>query len=1823
MTSFVLPGDAVVSSAAEEMPEQLNGLLEVTEIHETWLGSDRSAAAASGRTDVGELADNDIVEIRLEGGLKLWQSVANTRADFAGSERSVSDQGLLVPRTIRMAAATGARDGAGYAVEGVKVFKTSLADKVAGKAGEMTALKVAEYIEGKLDLGFWRCKRVDTGEGPEIVRDKAKITAADGKKPILVLVHGTFSSTMGSFSDLVETPDAQSDLWAMLEQAFAGGIYALEHRSVTQSPIQNALDLVTALPKGAKLSMLSHSRGGIVTELIARGARVDVETGKLTGGKLTGGEPFDAMDEAIFAGDRDNGALLKQLSKAIAEKDITVERVIRIAGPLGGTALASKRLDRVLSIALNALELFPAVKASVAYDLFKSFLMGFVKSKESILPGLEAMMPSSPLIQLLNQADVMSNGTLHVVTGDNEGKGIFRRLRNLAVDLFFGSDNDFVVNTPSMSRGLARATAPVTTPIVSQDITHFGYFRDKAARNAIRAAASSAAPGVVKANAGESLMTESGLRRINVSRARDAGTLPVCFYLPGIMGSHLRHDGKWIWSNPFRMATGGLKRLRMPDADPNDVAPDEMMEKYYGDLAKYLSRSHDVVLFPYDWRKSVLTTGADVLATKVRRALSETDKPIRFLAHSMGGLVVRAFIDAHPGLWAQVKSRRGSRFVMLGTPNGGAFSMAHTMMGRAKAIRQLAVLDVTQSQRQLLEIVTSMAGPAQLLPSDAEGHYLKKSTWEDLRRLDSSPEWVVPGKRVLDASRAAHDVFARQRLDPDLVCYVAGLGEEVTPSGIRVDQAADGAKKVTFVGTRKGDGTVTWATGIPPGIEPYYMRAVHGDMARTASAFPAIFDLLDKGQTGSLSKSAPAVASRSDAPETVEMREDALEIYPGPDEVMDSLMGSGAPGAGIAADAPPRTNVTMRHGDLRFTSHPVLVGHYMGDPVDGAEGALDGCLDGSLSDVRDLGLYPGAIETCEVFLRRGRNPCGAVVAGLGRFGDLTPGQLRKTVNRAVLRYALTLRRRAAEDDIAPEDMAPINLTTLVIGHKGANMTVQQSVQSILEAVADANLTLKETPIANLEFVELFEDTAFRAASALNSAGQTGPMASQFEFARQIKSGDGALLRIDYGLESSAWQRITVARCEGDDGQTGALKFTVIADGAKANFRKTAVQTEVIDRLLDESRKGTATDRSLGQLLFQLMIPLELKAFAQNDQKIQLILDDKTAAIPWELMEDSVSVFGDGLYQSTGDTDFRPLVVRTPVLRQLVSPGAVVPRASSNKVLVVGDPKSSLPMLRGAEREARQVAHWFGEDGGYAVTSLIRPENGITVLNEVMLTPHKIMHFAAHGVYEAKDQFVKAGLVLSDGVSLTSAELGNMEYVPEFVFLNCCHIGRIEENTGPIAADLSRTLIKKGVRAVIAAGWAVDDAAADLFASEFYKRMLGGAAFGDAVHRARVVVFDRHPETNTWGAYQCYGDPDYHFDERRDDADGPDESRTYYSSAHAQKAAINIERDVGRPHRPRAALIAELDALVAGANPDWLADADWCEAMGRAYAGLDVFAPAIEMLERAKANHRSTVTVHAIELLEHLKVRSATYEWSKAESAVEGLTGEARKAAKGKARDKRNAQKAAVKAALDRLDGLDEIVGARGKPARNERRELLKGTVCKRKVLTASTKATREKALIEMIGYYENAMHLAAKDDPNRLKPHPAFNWLSGHVILGSKKIKGQSYEALFDQVVAQNNIRENSFPSFWSAVLDAEIDILRGMLAKPKERGEIFKRFEDRFRYAWKRGGSYDKARSIREHVHFLKSMARTDAQRAWVTRIQSFLNDLTWTYRDAPRDEF
>jgi hypothetical protein len=123
-----------------------------------------------------------------------------------------------------------------------------------------------------------------------------------------------------------------------------------------------------------------------------------------------------------------------------------------------------------------------------------------------------------------------------------------------------------------------------------------------------------------------------------------------------------------------------------------------------------------------------------------------------------------------------------------------------------------------------------------------------------------------------------------------------------------------------------------------------------------------------------------------------------------------------SPARPAAATAKPDVLVRVVHGHLAFASYPVVVGHYLGDSLNGTELVLDRRQSRRISRRRDLGLHPGPVGTYDVFLNpRDANPPGSVIVGLGEISELTSGVLERTIRRGLL---------ALGDAIAERDGSP-------------------------------------------------------------------------------------------------------------------------------------------------------------------------------------------------------------------------------------------------------------------------------------------------------------------------------------------------------------------------------------------------------------------------------------------------------------------------------------------------------------------------------------------------------------------------------------------------------------------------------------------------------------------------------------------------------------------------------------------------------------------------------------------------------------------------------
>jgi len=1721
--------------------------------------SDRAAADVQ---MIKDLKEDDVVELIFEDDIHRWVTVAELEKEFKYHISRGEEAGVLeIPG--RLPAEGTSRGAVSWVLTGLRVLKYDPVEK--------TVKEIAEKWDKKNmpEPGLFRYNEGLTTRGEAL--DNPKITAGD---PILLFIHGTFSSTSNGFSSL------DPGTWAKLKDKYKERIFGFDHKTLSQSPIQNTLELVQKLPEKAKLHLITHSRGGLIGELLSRSARIDDK------------QPFDNNDKRLSAEDEE---ALAQLSDLLVSKKIKVERFVRVACPARGTMLASDRVDRWLELIVNVIGKVIPPGANNIFSALADLLLEIKKqsANPAAMPGLAAMNPASNFIKMINRSDVQVDAGLTVIAGDVEKNNLLGRLATFFTDLFYSREHDLVVQTPAMYGGPTRQ-ASLFFFDQGSDVNHFNYFSNK-----------KTAEKIEEALLGETEeLSTLGFKPIQEAFAKPAGEIelragsfqkrssipqPVVYVLPGIMGTHLSEGENRIWLSLLDLALGKMANLQITN---KKVHPDALISMYYGNLVEYLSATHEVISFPYDWRLSILDE-AERFADELEAKLKATDQPIRIIGHSMGGLVTHTMIARRPEVWDQIRAREGARFIMLGTPNKGSFKIPRLILGQEKTLRMLALLDIHNSPTQLMEVISRFPGVLQLLPmEDLVWDFTILKTWETFPN-SGKEHWVKPLERDLGLASEFQSLFKAQKgkfTADDPVLYVAGHATGA-PVGVEISDQGE----IVFRGTDQGDGTVPWESGIPPELKDgrtYYMEAGHGDLANHKDSFAAIYDLLTEGKTIRLSKVPPSLGRGEE--ERYILRDEGVEIYPNQVDLERTILDSTPVPLEVPAAKPVK--VSVAHGNLSFCSNPVAVGHYEGDSLYSAEKALDHHLNGRLSARHTLGLYPGTEGTVEVVLNNaGEKPGGAIVVGLGKAGELSPHKLTHSIAMALREYAV----KALENDRV-SDEGEITISSLLIGTGSMGLSVTNSVDAILNGVLQANKSFAQMVntrrvgpyrnfnirVAEVQFIELFKDQAILAARAVNTYRKN----PQFAVEPFLQTLRGGWKRIAYDEPPGWWNRIYI---RADQDTDGALIFSVPTDRARSEESRLGVQRRNIDRMIAQAVRDPNWDQKLATSMFELLIPNRLKGSFKDMNNIIFVVDEEAASYPWELLYD----------RRTGEEE--PLVIQNGMVRQFTTASfrETVVDIKNKNILVVGNPTNLPPNfanLPGAEQEANLVAVKF-EEKDYQVRRAIHTDSTV-IMNELFSTDYRVLHLAGHGVYHYEYKHsdldrpeVVTGMVLGNGVFLTANEIKNKMYIPELVFINCCHLGKLgKENDetdrartfafNEFAASLSRELIEMGVKAVVAAGWAVDDAAAMNFAEAFYDRLLRGFTFGQAIKEARFETYRLHKDrTNTWAAYQCYGDPAYRL---VTEAQGTSAGQEPF--VDVAEAVVKVQQ-LYEKARTASTLgtkqfkdeLQDLHKHINQDNKRWLEDPILLETLGQAFAEVFMFKEAVTFYDEAVKHGKSAASIKAIEQSANCHVRLAVQEFDRDPSSYTN-------------------SKANIEKQIAKLSGLMETIGETP-----ERLSMI-GSGYKRLAQIASSKPSRvcNAALKHMEKYYHQAWD--RMPDQVAKDPYPLVNALVARIALLLRSNDEEKAKKEFPELTKQleeakqfaDEVKEMEPEDFWAAIGQADLKLLGNLVdyLSPKKTGlsdKVYDELVRDYRIAWKQYGSQRELNSVIEHYAFLVAVLK------------------------------
>ena len=194
---------------------------------------------------------------------------------------------------------------------------------------------------------------------------------------ILLWVHGTFSSTAGSFGALAATPDGRLLLRQARERYDA--VIGFDHATLSETPHDNAVDLVERLGRFRKamlIDAITYSRGGLVFRSLVEQLIPTSDTRPDVG-------------QVVFVGVPNHGTLLADPEHWKTLVDIYTNLSMGAFGLL-------QRLPAAAPTAHILSELVSGLGAFVKY-------LAEVIVTEAVVPGLAAQAPDGPFVRALNE----------------------------------------------------------------------------------------------------------------------------------------------------------------------------------------------------------------------------------------------------------------------------------------------------------------------------------------------------------------------------------------------------------------------------------------------------------------------------------------------------------------------------------------------------------------------------------------------------------------------------------------------------------------------------------------------------------------------------------------------------------------------------------------------------------------------------------------------------------------------------------------------------------------------------------------------------------------------------------------------------------------------------------------------------------------------------------------------------------------------------------------------------------------------------------------------------------------------------------------------------------------------------------------------------------------------------------------------------------------------------------------------------------------------------------------------------------------------------
>ena len=960
------------------------------------------------------------------------------------------------------------------------------------------------------------------------------------------------------------------------------------------------------------------------------------------------------------------------------------------------------------------------------------------------------------------------------------------------------------------------------------------------------------------------------------------------FLLHGITGSSLGDPDQFldpfdvIWISPFRMIKGDLKRLKFPDTKKRPIVTHGFLPFGYNRFCSTLGKRFNIIKYAYDWRKPL-----SVLGQELSDALEKCkDKDISIVAHSMGGLVVRAALDDTKKKFPNVK-----RIITLGTPHRGSYAPLSAIRGTGKLLRKVARIIPSQTAEDIAKTsLRTMPGFYDLLPFDDAPHLYQARNWPK-----SGPR---PMQRLLDESKSIHQKIAGV---DDRFTLIIGNGTK-TLVGAKLSDTSD---QFDLSYNFEGDGSVPFDFAHPKNKQVtkiYYTDAEHGAMPGNKKILEAVIDIIGDRPVKSLSKT----HSTRSKTKTEIIRSNEVEYRADADAALDQFEDDSAQSLVAAMsdfiriDEPPETTQTeamsvqpttairtesrlktssidqnaityylggemerrpfelnLFSGDIREADcRAYAFGIYEGVHPGGAGSVLNQSVDGQISEMFERGMLDarvGGITILPVSRRLVRAEY-IIMVGLG-----LPDGNQEAVTIAAQNLVRYLIKTRTED------------CALVLMGSMSGLSTDKSLRDILSgcfmAIADEpdsdmfrGLTICE--YNDEKFVELQECAPATAREAANSVSNLRLTLHQ----KTIKASKASDTRKAFLTTLETREESTVfitAKLEKISASDYELKLNMLGDEALASTQEISHNFKIkdFDELIQGIREGTPPGsrtklNKLGTDLTNLIFSKEIREVYNTiaDHPIVVQQNELATRIPWEILPTRPGY----LYPALEAGLSRHLMIQSDSISKHSNQGRHNDDPLS--VLIIGDPTSDLD---GADIEAKNIYDMLRElDRNIPVTYLRQGQaTKSEILRKLRNGRYDILHYAGHAAFE-EDARWRSGIICAGGEVMTGRDLTQLTQLPTVMLFNACESAKVRKKQIRQIPDyrgsFAEAAIRAGISHYIGTYWNVGDKDAVTFAKTFYDELSKGEMIGTAIVRARQEVKNLSSRTVDWLNYIHYG-----------------------------------------------------------------------------------------------------------------------------------------------------------------------------------------------------------------------------------------------------------------------------------------------------------------------------------------------------------------------------